>query len=343
MGTWASGGPRRVHGSDPASQTTATSAPGNFERKVDSVQDVFTLAHLSDLHITDPANVRPGQLLGKRLLSWLSWRIRRGSEHLPEVFEAARVDLRRAEPQQVVVTGDITCLGLPCEYRQAVPLFEELGPQGHVLVVPGNHDVQGRRRGDPALDLWLPWLFPGGRPDPSEKGIASSFPSLTVKNTFAFIGLCTARPKPPFLATGTLGRRQIAALRRVLAECRNRGLVRIVAMHHPPDPHLLARRKRLTDGHDLLEVLRDEGAELILHGHAHHPSETHVQGPGGPIPVLGAPSATDIGLRPSRRARFNLLRLLRRGGHLEIEIEVRGYDPRTRSFRHESRRRLLGD
>ena len=37
----------------------------------------FTLAHLSDLHLTSLDDVRPRELLGKRVLGYLSWHWRR--------------------------------------------------------------------------------------------------------------------------------------------------------------------------------------------------------------------------------------------------------------------------
>jgi len=39
----------------------------------------------------------------------------------------------------------------------------------------------------------------------------------------------------------------------------------------------------------------DEGAELVLHGHAHEASMSSLAGPQGPIPVLGVPPASGSG------------------------------------------------
>jgi hypothetical protein len=43
--------------------------------------------------------------------------------------------------------------------------------------------------------------------------------------------------------------------------------------------------------------LARRGCEVVLHGHNHRPSRDWLQGPHGPIPVLGAPSAS---AHPSR-------------------------------------------
>jgi 3',5'-cyclic AMP phosphodiesterase CpdA len=70
------------------------------------------------------------------------------------------------------------------------------------------------------------------------------------------------------------------------------GLFRIVLIHHPLTDGAVSGRKALTDRAGLRAVLARAGAELVLHGHAHTASITTVPGPQGPIPVVGAPSAS---------------------------------------------------
>ena len=53
----------------------------------------FTFAHLSDLHLSTPAALTPREWLGKRALSYLSWRRKRQFEHRAEVLEALRAEL----------------------------------------------------------------------------------------------------------------------------------------------------------------------------------------------------------------------------------------------------------
>jgi 3',5'-cyclic AMP phosphodiesterase CpdA len=79
----------------------------------------FTLAHLSDFHLSSLKKVKVRDLLNKRIFGYLKWRLSRGSEHSPEVLQALVRDLQITEPDHTVVTGDLTHLGLPVEFREA--------------------------------------------------------------------------------------------------------------------------------------------------------------------------------------------------------------------------------
>lgn len=70
----------------------------------------FTLAHLSDLHIT-PVRFRylPFRL-NKQTLGWVKWSLRRSKEHRPEVLDALITDLHAQHPDQIAVTGDLSTL-----------------------------------------------------------------------------------------------------------------------------------------------------------------------------------------------------------------------------------------
>ncbi len=52
----------------------------------------------------------------------------------------------------------------------------------------------------------------------------------------ALIGLCSAVPTPPFVASGRLGREQLDAFEGELRALSNEGLARVVLIHHPPLP-----------------------------------------------------------------------------------------------------------
>jgi 3',5'-cyclic AMP phosphodiesterase CpdA len=67
---------------------------------------------------------------------------------------------------------------------------------------------------------------------------------------------------------------------------------RIVLIHHPPltPPHRHLRR--LIDAAALDRVLKDNGAELLLHGHDHCRAVIWLDGPSAKIPAVGVPSAS---------------------------------------------------
>lgn len=286
----------------------------------------FVLAHLSDPHLTSLSGVRPAALLNKRLLGYLSWLRRRRRLHDPRLLAALLEDLAAVRPDHVAVTGDLTHLGLPDEFQQAARWLERVGLPERVMVVPGNHDSYVATPWRETFRAWAPYLAG------DEGAVAGEYPCLRVRGGVALIGLSTARPSVPFLAVGSLGPRQVAALDRILEETGRRGLLRVVLLHHPPLPGSIAWRKRLTDAGRFGEVIARQGAELILHGHAHVAMEGELVAGTRTIPVFGVPSASDSGSDPRRSARYHLYRFQRCPAGWTLLLSVRAYSHRQKRF-----------
>ena len=242
----------------------------------------ISLAHLSDLHM--PLAERPPRvrdLLSKRFFSWLSWRGSRRHIHRPEALAALMADVRGAGTDHLVVTGDLTNLSLPDEFARARDWLAAQGGPETVTAIPGNHDALVRMDPAAGLDQWRPWM--GGE---------GAFPFVKRLGDVALVGVSSATPTGLFLATGRVGEAQRARLDAVLRDLGREGLFRIVLIHHPITDGAVSGRKALTDRDRLRATLAAAGAELVLHGHAHTASVDTVPGPDGPIPVVGAPSAS---------------------------------------------------
>lgn len=306
------------------------------------MNDTFTLAHLSDLHLSPPDDVKIGELLNKRIYGYLNWQLRRGAEHRGEVLEALLRDLQRTEPDHIAITGDLTHLGLPREFQKAASLLSSLGPPSKVTVIPGNHDAYVGGDWTTTFGLWKDYMLSDAAYLHEQAGTnsGSTFPSLRVRGLAALIGVSTARPSAPFLAVGSIGRVQLRKLERILVEAAQQRLFRIVLTHHPPVHGTVSWRKRLTDDSEFRSVLARCGAELILHGHAHRDSLKYCETPSGRAPAVGVPSSSSLGLKPHRRARYNLYRVTRAGDGWKVVMSVRLYSPVEVSFTHESENQL---
>jgi 3',5'-cyclic AMP phosphodiesterase CpdA len=289
----------------------------------------FTLVHFSDLHLCRPAGASPAGFLNKRLFSWLSWRVRRRRVLPPEVWPALARAVKGCAADLVAVTGDLTHLGLPAEFELAARFLEQLAPPGRVMVVPGNHDALRAAEWARGLSTWADFLRSG---DPEG---TVGFPALRVHGRVAVIGLSTACPSPPLLAIGRLGADQLEALDALLKRAAERGLFRLVLIHHPPVARMVSPHKRLIDAAALRAVLAARGAELILHGHAHRRTVASVPGPGGPIPVLGISAAACAGTRPERRAAFRVLRIEEAGAGLRAAYRDQVFVPGEGRFEPE--------
>ena len=248
--------------------------------------------HLSDLHLSSLETVPWHRLLGKRFLGYLSWRRKRRFEHSPHVIEALTQQLRDIYPDQYVITGDLTHIGLPQEFIQAASWLRQLGNPQQIAVVPGNHDGYARESWANSYGCWFDYLAS----DQCSASDGISYPTLRIRDQVAFIGLSSAVPTPPLMATGALGNEQLDRLGPLLRETGRQGLFRVVYLHHPPFKKGEKWRKRLIDANELEAVLAVGGAELVLHGHAHRNVDREIEAAGRRIPVLGVASASAAGL-----------------------------------------------
>lgn len=265
------------------------------------------LAHLSDPHLPPPPGPGGGAL--KARIARAAWR-RKRSVHRPEVLAALVADIRTHRPDHVALTGDLVNFSAPAEIAAARDWLAELGAPRDLTVSPGNHDLLVARGPEPWA-AWRPWMEDAPGP----------FPRLRVRGDVALINLCSAVPTPVFSARGRLGPGQLDRLERLLGETAAAGLRRVLLVHHPVEPGAAPARKALDDAPALAAVLARAGAELVLHGHLHRAGLERL-GPDGPVPVLGAASASS-NRGGVRAARWNLVEFTPDPGGV-IRVAARG-------------------
>jgi len=307
-----------------------------------STASPITLAHLSDPHISCMEDITARDLVSKRLFGYLRWKLHRGAEHRSSVLSAFQSDLKQAKPDLIAVTGDLTHLGLPAEYKKARQWLQELGSPSQVTVIPGNHDAYVKISWHQTMAHWTDYMISDAprKDDQKANHTANIFPSLRIRGCLAMIGVSTARPSALHLAVGSIGAGQLQNLETILAHTTQKQLYRVVLIHHPPAPGIVSRRKRLTDAADLRSMLEHYGAELILHGHAHRTLYNYLPTPTGNIPVMGVPSISALGRTPERRARYYIYRIMPGIDGWDVRYEVRIYSPGANCFIRESEQQL---
>ncbi len=278
-------------------------------------------AHVSDLHLPHEPHLTWAQRFSKRQLSVNSWRRRRRAVQRPEILEALREELRSHHPDHVVVTGDITNFSLPAEFAQAARWFAGLAPAGTISAVPGNHDALVSMPHAQGLGQLAAWMT-------DEDG----WPYVRRCSGVAFVGVKSAWPTAPGLASGRIGAPQLARLEKILGEEGAAGHARVVLLHHPPVDGAVSRRKALVDRAVLRAVLQRAGAELVLHGHARNARLDAVPGPRGPIPVLCVPSSSAWPNPDDEAARWHLVSLPVQGGERWARVQVRQWSPAAGAF-----------
>ena len=277
----------------------------------------LTIAHLSDPHLSSLHHITWRELLNKRILGYLSWRLKRRRAHSREVLARTLADLTSRRPDHLVISGDFTHLGTASECREAEAWLTDIGAPDYISVVPGNHDRYINTDTATTIGRWRAWM----QSDPDTRKNAADFPYLRVRGPTALIGLSSAVPTPPFFASGRLGSEQLARLGRLLEETAQRGLYRIVALHH--SPHSMSARRGLSDAQQLLSALAGPGAELIIHGHGHCQMQAMLPAGERRIPVFGAPSASASYDNPVKSPGYYLY---------EVSRTAQGWHTRVRAF-----------
>jgi 3',5'-cyclic AMP phosphodiesterase CpdA len=169
--------------------------------------------------------------------------------------------LERAQPELIVVTGDLTHRGRRREHERAAVFLRGLGRP--LLVIPGNHDI--------------PYTFPARFTHPwaeFERQWGTVEPVFR-SDELMVVGLNSVRPWRH--QSGQIRSAQIARTAELLAEA-PKGALRVVALHH----HLIgapwrSRKRPVAHRSKVLAGFVDAGAELILAGHIHQAavSERH--------------------------------------------------------------------
>ncbi|MEM7568712.1 MAG: metallophosphoesterase [Pseudomonadota bacterium] len=299
-------------------------------------------AHFTDLHLPIRARPRVTALLSKRVLGYQSWLRKRHKRHQQWTLDTLVADAKAKGIDGVLVTGDITNIALPSEFRDAATWMAEQLTGLPTAFVPGNHDSY----------VDLPWADGLGLLDPFMEGWSNLDEAETAAprartgaDDFPFIapiglaqGICcicanSCPPTAPGMASGRLGDAQIAALAAILDAAKARGLYRLVLVHHPVSDGVVSWRKALHDAPAFQAMIAAHGADLILHGHTHFPVHASLTGPDGPVPVLGGGSASHTaGHGKYTPARYSLLDIARGDdGRWQTDVTIQELDVARKS------------
>jgi 3',5'-cyclic AMP phosphodiesterase CpdA len=187
--------------------------------------------------------------------------------------------------------------------------------------VPGNHDALVRVPAEQGLGRLAAFTR-----------AADGWPFVHRVGPLSLIGVNSARPTAPLLARGRIGAGQLSRLATILAAEREAERIRIVLLHHPVADGAVRWRKALADREALRDVLRREGAELLLHGHARDARFDAIAGPQGPISCLCVPSSSAVPNPRDEGARWHRLTLSCSGGSCRADVEVRLWSVAAQAF-----------
>jgi 3',5'-cyclic AMP phosphodiesterase CpdA len=280
---------------------------------------MFTLAHLSDIHLSPLPRPRRRDLLNKRALGYVNWHRGRKFVHRRDILDLLTRDLTERKPDHIAVTGDLVNLGLPEEFLRAAEWLGALGTPEQVTAIPGNHDAYVRIHPEAGTLHWRPFM------EANEAGAAliptpeSQFPFVRRLGDVAIVALSSAIPTMPFVAAGKVGASQREGLAKALEALGREGLFRVVLVHHPPLPGQ-GWHRGLRDARKVERIFKQHGVELVLHGHDHVHQVHEIETVSGPGFVIGVPSASEAVAGRGTAARYNEYAIGRNGGGWHIEM-----------------------
>jgi 3',5'-cyclic AMP phosphodiesterase CpdA len=268
------------------------------------------IAHLSDLHLLSLEGAVPYRLFNKRLTGYVNLRFHRKSVHKAFAVRAAAREIRRLGIDHVVITGDVSNLALENEFELVRRfLAEDLGlPPERVSMVPGNHDTYtgGSHRERRFARTFAAYLGS----DLAELTVPGEvFPFVHLRGPAAIIGISTALPRLPLVASGAIGVPQLRALERILAHPEVAARTAIILQHHPiHNPSSLAKRalEGLYDAGEEAKLLGRLRRGLVLHGHLHRRIQRRLATDRGHLDAVGATSASLLHQSDERMAGFNV-------------------------------------
>jgi len=270
------------------------------------------IAHFSDLHVLALDGVPTHRFLNKRFTGWVNLRVKRGHIHRPAHVRAVAREITRAKVDHVVITGDLTNLALEQEFVAVRELLEEhlgLRPD-QISAVPGNHDLytRGAMR-DRRFTKYFHDYVASDLPDLCADIPLGRFPFVKLRGPCAIIGLSSAIPRPPIMASGFLGKPQLDALTRILVHPEVQKRTPVILLHHPihnPHSKLETFMKGLEDADALIAKLAGLHRGLVLHGHLHLRRQCTLGTPLGELLSVGATSASLDHEHEHKMAGFNL-------------------------------------
>jgi 3',5'-cyclic AMP phosphodiesterase CpdA len=298
------------------------------------------IAHFSDLHVLALEGVPTHRFLNKRFTGWVNLRVKRAHKHRPAHVRAVAREITRAKVDHVVITGDLTNLALEQEFVAVRELLEEhLGLDPHeISAVPGNHDLytRGAMR-DQRFTKYFHDYVASDLPELCADIPLGRFPFVKLRGPVAIIGLSSAVPRPPLMASGELGKPQLEALTRILAHPEVQKRTPVILLHHPihnPPTKVKTFVEGLWDADALIAKLAGLHRGLVLHGHLHVRRQRALATPLGELLSVGATSASLDHEHEHKMAGFNLYDFDDNGKLGAVEAHV--LDAKEDSFHIES-------
>lgn len=226
-----------------------------------------------------------------------------GRRYRRELLETAITEINAAEPDLVVVAGDVTDDGYPDQFPEAK---EELAAIAcpRVVLVPGNHDARN-----------VGYLR-------FEEQLGSRDSRLRFEAAGLGVALVAVDSSKPDIDEGEVGREHYPWIEEGFEGDAD---LRIFVCHHHlmPIPGTGRERNQVLDAGDVLSLLRTLEVDLVLSGHRHVPYVWPVAG----MFLVHSGTVSTLRTRGFPHPAYNFIRVEDR--RISVELRIPGGEGRS--------------
>jgi 3',5'-cyclic-AMP phosphodiesterase len=221
-----------------------------------------------------------------------------GSRYREDLLRTAIEEVNSAEPDLVVIAGDLTDDGYPDQYPLAAQELAALAG-AHVVRVPGNHDARN-----------VGYLC-------YEDAFGARDTRLRLECAGQDVSLVAVDSSKPDLDEGEIGREHYPWIEEGFA---TEADVRIFVCHHHlvPVPGTGRERNQVLDAGDVLALLRQCSVDLVLSGHRHVPYVWPIAG----MLLVHSGTVSTMRTRGFPHPAYNLIRV--EDGRILVELCIPG-------------------
>ena len=223
-----------------------------------------------------------------------------GARYREELLDRAIEEVNAAEPDLVVVAGDLTDDGYPDQYPLAAEKLAGLACP-RIVRVPGNHDARN-----------VGYLL-------YEDTFGARDSRLVIECDGVRVALVAVDSSKPDLDEGEVGREHYGWIEEGFAADAD---LRIFVCHHHlvPVPGTGRERNQVLDAGDVISLLRQLSVDLVLSGHRHVPYVWPVAG----MYIVHSGTVSTRRTRGFPFPAYNLIRVENR--RIAVDLKVPGGD-----------------
>ncbi len=208
---------------------------------------------------------------------------------IPDLLERSILEINDMDPTVVVLSGDLTDAGYRPEFEEAAEYMAKVRCE-NVMVIPGNHDSRN------VGYIHFERLF-------GERYSCIDFEDAVM------VGVDSSEPD---LNDGRVGREHYEFIRESFKEAGERLKIFVIHHHLIPIPGTGRERNIIFDAGDVLELLDEVGADLVLSGHKHVPYSWKLEN----MFIVNAGTTSTTRLRGNTRPCYNIIEI--EDGHVRV-------------------------